>query len=75
VEPHVPTLEDLYFTIRRQAGGTTTSDDDAPGPLAPIAPRWGSVTPVAPPMHAPDDRSPLSGASFDAPSTPEESRR
>ena len=30
VEPHVPTLEDLYFTIRRQAGGTTDapSDDD-----------------------------------------------
>ena len=35
VEPHVPTLEDLYFTIRRQAGGSTAARgrwaDDAVG--------------------------------------------
>jgi ABC-2 type transport system ATP-binding protein len=40
VDPHEPNLDDLYFTIRRQAGGrsTGTPDADAPAALAPIAP-------------------------------------
>lgn len=62
VEPHVPTLEDLYFTIRRQAGGSggagsgVGSDGDGEGhgehgvALAPITPRWGNEMPSAPPL-------------------------
>ena len=62
VEPHEPTLEDLYFTIRRQAGvagsGTTRRMDDGgteivagrrdrPGqPLAPIATGHGDLPPL-----------------------------
>jgi hypothetical protein len=64
VEPHVPTLEDLYFTIRRQAGGSTA--DGEHGALAPIQPRWGSTSAAAPPLwdHA---TSPLSVPTPDAP--------
>ena len=62
VEPHEPTLEDLYFTIRRQAGvagsGTARRTDDGgteivagrrdrPGqPLAPIATGHGDLPPL-----------------------------
>jgi ABC-type multidrug transport system ATPase subunit len=70
VEPHMPTLEDLYFTIRRQAGGR--SDD---GTLAPIRPRWGTAT-TTPPLWA-SDPSPLDAAASDAEwlDTAEEARR
>jgi ABC-type multidrug transport system ATPase subunit len=62
VEPHVPTLEDLYFTIRRQAGGRNDGDDDGrSGALAPIRPRWGNEAPATPPVWA-GDRSPLDTA-------------
>jgi ABC-type multidrug transport system ATPase subunit len=51
VEPHVPTLEDLYFTIRRQAGGSAAHDPDSgQRPLEPIAP--AHRTPVVPPVAA-----------------------
>ena len=60
VEPHDPTLEDLYFTIRRQAGvvGSVTSEpaEDAgqptgrrhrPGqPLAPVTTGHGELSPL-----------------------------
>lgn len=55
VEPHVPSLEDLYFTIRRQAAGTSTTPDDDREPLAPITSRWS--TPSVPPVL--DTSSPL----------------
>jgi ABC-2 type transport system ATP-binding protein len=72
VEPHVPTLEDLYFTIRRQAGGSASGSGDGSRPLAPIAPRWGSDTPTAPPLWVGEgDRSPLTAS---APDTPEPSQ-
>jgi ABC-2 type transport system ATP-binding protein len=77
VEPHVPTLEDLYFTIRRQAGGTTARpDDDGPAPLEPIRPRWGTDTGSTPPLWA-GDRSPLRAApdSPEALTPTEEARR
>lgn len=72
VEPHVPTLEDLYFTIRRQAGGSTaTDDDDGRSMLAPIRSAWSSETPEVPPMWA-ADRMPLDRMPLDtAPATPE----
>jgi ABC-2 type transport system ATP-binding protein len=38
VDPHQPTLEDLYFTIRRQAGGRDGREDQ----LDPISPRHRS---------------------------------
>jgi ABC-2 type transport system ATP-binding protein len=71
VEPHMPTLEDLYFTIRRQAGGR--SDDD--GALAPIRSRWGTAT-TTPPLWA-SDPSPLDAPASDAEwlDTAEEARR
>ena len=66
VEPHVPTLEDLYFTIRRQAGGTTAHDDDTGRrPLEPIA--AAHRTPVVPPV-ATREQMPLAPA----PATAEE---
>ncbi len=37
VEPHTPSLEDLYFMIRRGRDGASAPD----GPLAPIRGRWG----------------------------------
>lgn len=51
IDPHVPTLEDLYFTIRRQAAGEGSSArlDDA---LAPIAPGWASSA-ATPPLSDP----------------------
>jgi ABC-type multidrug transport system ATPase subunit len=55
VEPHVPTLEDLYFTIRRQAGGSTVTEDDAAAggrrPLEPIRARWGTAEASTPPLE------------------------
>lgn len=77
VEPHVPTLEDLYFTIRRQAGGTTAVEDgDGRSPLEPIHPRWGSEAPSTPPLWA-GERSPMepAPASAEALATTEETRR
>ena len=56
----MPTLEDLYFTIRRQEAGTV----GGPDALDPIAPSWASSPPAAPPqsapfsgLHAPDSPS------------------
>ena len=77
VEPHVPTLEDLHFTIRRQAGGTTAVEDgDGRSPLEPIHPRWGSEAPSTPPLWA-GERSPMepAPASAEALATTEETRR
>lgn len=49
VEPHVPTLEDLYFTIRRQArGGVPSAEAPAPAATAP----HGEAPPV--PRHGLD---------------------
>lgn len=68
VEPHVPTLEDLYFTIRRQAGGSVAGEDGAPSALDPIRPRWAAAAPPAPPVWPPvDERSPLG---VDVPASP-----
>ncbi len=57
VDPHVPTLEDLYFTIRRQGAGAV----GGPDALEPIAPSWARTPPARPPqsdpfagLHAPD---------------------
>ena len=81
VEPHVPTLEDLYFTIRRQAGGATVVAGDGEGeggrrPLEPIRPRWGAEAPSTPPLWS-GDRSPLdpAPASAEALGATEEARR
>lgn len=50
VDPHQPTLEDLYFTIRRQAGGTVSADGvDTLEPIAPAHLGGGAVVP--PVMH------------------------
>ncbi|HTN99787.1 MAG TPA: ABC transporter ATP-binding protein [Microthrixaceae bacterium] len=46
VEPHRPTLEDLYFMIRR--GGADESGADSV--LAPIRQRWSESPPPVPPM-------------------------
>lgn len=46
VEPHTPTLEDLYFMIRRGRDTTTT----AGGALAPIRGRWGSTSELPAPQ-------------------------
>lgn len=46
IEPHRPTLEDLYFMIRR--GGPTTSTDDPV--LAPIRRNWSDSPPPVPPL-------------------------
>jgi len=58
VEPHEPTLEDLYFTIRRQAGADRSVDNDggapiqsgrrdrAGQPLAPISTGHGELPPL-----------------------------
>ncbi len=54
IDPHVPTLEDLYFTIRRQAAGTA-----APDALEPIAPSWASAPPTVPPQSGPPPGGPL----------------
>ncbi len=60
VDPHVPTLEDLYFAIRRQRGGSTAETDLEPGRqmLEPIRPRWGSQQATTPPM-AHDTAAPI----------------
>ena len=57
VDPHVPTLEDLYFTIRRQGAGIVGGPDT----LEPIAPSWARTPSARPPqsdpfagLHAPD---------------------
>ncbi|UDY36155.1 ABC transporter ATP-binding protein [Dermatobacter hominis] len=52
VEPHVPTLEDLYFTIRREAGivagigGVSGDGADAEHSGGPIVPRERGLAPV-----------------------------
>ena len=52
VEPHVPTLEDLYFTIRREAGivagigGVSGDDAGAEHSGGPILPRERGLAPV-----------------------------
>lgn len=48
VEPHTPTLEDLYFTIRRQSAARASGRSDD-SPLEPITPRWGDSA-AAPPL-------------------------
>ena len=55
VDPHQPTLEDLYFTIRRQAGGQDTGTTDALAPIEAARP----VAATAPPLQ---QTSPLTGA-------------
>ena len=66
VDPHVPTLEDLYFTIRRSDGARPEPpgglDDERhhqndPGdarraPLAPMQQRWGAPSRVPPQRSA-----------------------
>ena len=46
VEPHVPTLEDLYFTIRRQAGSRSAGPSD----LEPIPAQSGRAA-LTPPFE------------------------
>ncbi len=80
VEPHAPTLEDLYFTIRRQAGGSTAVDEvdhDGRQLLEPIRASWTATAATTPPLWAADDQSPLQPAPATAASlTPaEEARR
>jgi ABC-2 type transport system ATP-binding protein len=70
VEPHVPTLEDLYFTIRRQAAGASVAEDGSE-PLAPIPGRWS--TPSVPPVL--DTTNPLAALDDSAPPTREEAPR
>jgi len=48
VEPHEPTLEDLYFTIRRQRGGSTEDPDHHA--LAPVSPGWAPRHQPVPPV-------------------------
>ncbi|CAN5687824.1 ABC transporter ATP-binding protein [soil metagenome] len=55
VDPHEPTLEDLYFTIRRQRGGTTEAAGEHA--LAPVDPGWKVATPAVPPTDAQDPTS------------------
>ncbi len=55
VDPHQPTLEDLYFTIRRQAG--CRIDGDAGHALDPISPTQVTV-PVPPTGTAPTEAMP-----------------
>lgn len=58
VEPHRPTLEDLYFLIRRQLGGEARSAGlEVAGALDPVAPR-GPALPSAPASAAPDSAVP-----------------
>ena len=79
VEPHEPTLEDLYFTIRRQAGvvgavvtdpdpddvGLVSGRRDRPGqPLAPITTGHGEMSPLGNGDRSPvGDGSPLGDGS------------
>ncbi len=49
VDPHVPTLEDLYFTIRRQGAGSVGGPDT----LEPISPSWARTPPATPPQSDP----------------------
>ena len=49
VDPHVPTLEDLYFTIRRQGAGSVGGPDT----LEPISPSWARTPPSTPPQSDP----------------------
>ena len=61
IDPHVPTLEDLYFTIRRQESGSVGGVDA----LDPIAPSWARTPPTVPPQS-----DPFAGvAAPDAPTT------
>ena len=56
VDPHQPTLEDLYFTIRRQAGGREVAErTEALAPIAPAHPATASAPPLS-------QVSPLTGA-------------
>lgn len=56
VDPHQPTLEDLYFTIRRQAGGREVAErTDALAPISPTHPQPATAPPLA-------EVSPLTGA-------------
>ena len=56
VDPHQPTLEDLYFTIRRQAGGREVAErTEALAPITPSHPQPAIAPPVA-------EVSPLTGA-------------
>ena len=57
VEPHEPTLEDLYFTIRRQRGGSTGGAGHHA--LAPVSPGWAPRHQPVPPL---DDTDPTIGA-------------
>jgi ABC-2 type transport system ATP-binding protein len=52
VDPHEPTLEDLYFTIRRQRGGLTTEASDQL--LEPVSPGWTPRDQPVPPTSARD---------------------
>lgn len=59
VEPHSPTLEDLYFLIRRRLGGEARSAGlEVEGVLDPVAPRASDVAEppgaVMPLMEVPD---------------------
>ena len=49
VDPHVPSLEDLYFTIRRQGAGSVGGPDT----LEPIAPSWARTPSARPPQSDP----------------------
>ena len=55
VEPHVPTLEDLYFTIRREAGVVATISG-----LAPVTADHGRLPELG--TTAPGDAGPTTGA-------------
>ena len=49
VEPHEPTLEDLYFAVRRQGAGTVGGPDT----LEPITPSRVRTPPATPPQSDP----------------------
>ena len=56
VDPHQPTLEDLYFTIRRQAGGREVAErTEALAPIGPTQPPAATAPPLS-------QVSPLTGA-------------
>lgn len=66
VEPHRPTLEDLYFLIRRQLGTHARSAGlEVDGALDPVAPRVTELpappTTVMPGIEVPDSLEPTGG--------------
>lgn len=70
VEPHRPTLEDLYFLIRRQLGNAARSAGlEVEGTLDPVAPRVPerpAVPPtVMPSIEVPDSLEPADGTDTD----------